>query len=337
MMTWKQLAEKVIGGYSLTTEEALGILTESDENVLELVHAAYQIRKHYYSNKVKLNLIINAKSGLCPEDCGYCSQSMKADTEIDSYPLVSKQVIVEGAREAKKNKIGTYCIVMSGRKPTNRDVNTVVAAVQDIKKDIESIKICACLGLVNDEQAHLLKEAGVDRFNHNINTSKGHHSEITTTHQYDDRIKTLETLKNAGISPCSGVICGMGETLEDIVEMAFSLKDLHVDSIPVNFLHPIEGTKLAHLDDLTPLKCLRILALFRFVNPTKEIRISGGREYNLRTLQSLGLYMANSIFVGDYLTTSGQASQQDYQMIEDLGFEIEENAFETESQHFANI
>lgn len=336
-MTWKQLAEKVIGGYSLTTDEALQILTESDENVLELVHAAYQIRKHYYSNKVKLNLIINAKSGLCPEDCGYCSQSMKADTEIDSYPLVSKQVIVEGAREAKKNKIGTYCIVMSGRKPTNRDVNTVVAAVQDIKKDIESIKICACLGLVNDEQAHLLKEAGVDRFNHNINTSKGHHSEITTTHQYDDRIRTLETLKNAGISPCSGVICGMGETLEDIVEMAFSLKDLHVDSIPVNFLHPIEGTKLEHLDDLTPLKCLKILAMFRFVNPTKEIRISGGREFNLRTLQSLGLYMANSIFVGDYLTTSGQASQQDYQMIEDLGFEIEENAFETESQHFAKI
>lgn len=336
-MTWKQLAEKVIGGYSLTTDEAIQILTESDENALELVHAAYQIRKHYYSNKVKLNLIINAKSGLCPEDCGYCSQSMKADTEIDSYPLVSKQVIVEGAREAKKNKIGTYCIVMSGRKPTNRDVNTVVAAVQDIKKDIESIKICACLGLINDEQAHLLKEAGVDRFNHNINTSKGHHSEITTTHQYDDRIRTLETLKNAGISPCSGVICGMGETLEDIVEMAFSLKDLHVDSIPVNFLHPIEGTKLEHLDDLTPLKCLKILAMFRFVNPTKEIRISGGREFNLRTLQSLGLYMANSIFVGDYLTTSGQASQQDYQMIEDLGFEIEENAFETESQHFANI
>ncbi|WP_078382411.1 biotin synthase BioB [Sutcliffiella halmapala] len=334
-MTWKQLAEKVIKGYSLTTEEALRILNENDENVLELVQAAYQIRKYYYSNKVKLNLIINAKSGLCPEDCGYCSQSMKANTEIESYPLVSKQIIVEGAKEAKKNKIGTYCIVMSGRKPTNRDVNTVVAAVQDIKTNIDNIKICACLGLVNDEQARLLKEAGVDRFNHNINTSKGHHSEITTTHEYDDRIKTLETLKNAGISPCSGVICGMGETHADIVEMAFSLKDLQVDSIPVNFLHPIEGTKLEGLDELTPLKCLKILAMFRFVNPTKEIRISGGREYNLRTLQSLGLYMANSIFVGDYLTTSGQASDQDYQMIKDLGFEIEENAFETESQHFA--
>ncbi|TYS63538.1 biotin synthase BioB [Sutcliffiella horikoshii] len=337
MLTWKQLAEKVVEGYHITPEEALQILNEDDDNVLELIQSAFQIRKHYYGKKVKLNLIINAKSGLCPEDCGYCSQSMKADTEIDSYPLVSKKIIVDGAKEAKKNKIGTYCIVMSGRKPTNRDVDTVVQAVQDIKKDVENMKICACLGLVNDAQAKLLKEAGVDRFNHNINTSKGHHSEITTTHDYEDRIRTLETLKSAGISPCSGVICGMGETLEDIVEMAFSLKELDADSIPVNFLHPIEGTKLAGMDDLTPLKCLKILAMFRFVNPTKEIRISGGREYNLRTLQSMGLYMANSIFVGDYLTTSGQASNQDYQMIQDLGFEIEENAFETESQQFAGV
>lgn len=328
------MSRNVMDGYDLTKDEAKEIILSNDDDILSLVNAAYEIRRHYYGKKVKLNLIINAKSGLCPEDCGYCSQSIKAKTEINRYSLISKQTIVEGAKEAKRNKIGTYCIVMSGRRPTNNEVETVISAVQDIKSEVEQIKICACLGLVNEEQAVKLKAAGVDRFNHNINTSANHHRNITTTHDYDDRVNTIENLKKAGISPCSGVICGMGETDEDIVEMAFALKELDADSIPVNFLHPIKGTKLEDLDDLTPIRCLKILALFRFVNPTKEIRISGGREINLRTLQNLGLFIANSIFVGDYLTTDGQAAKEDYQLIYDLGFEIEENPFETESQQF---
>ncbi|GHI01150.1 biotin synthase BioB [Neobacillus kokaensis] len=334
-MDWIRLAKNVIDGYELTKEEAKEILFSKDEEILSLVNAAYDIRRHYYGKKVKLNLIINAKSGLCPEDCGYCAQSIKAKTEIDRYTLISKQTIVEGAKEAKKNKIGTYCIVMSGRKPTNNEVDTVISAVEEIKNEVEHIKICACMGLVNEDQAVRLKEAGVDRFNHNINTSANHHANITTTHDYDDRVNTIENVKKAGISPCSGVICGMGETDDDIVEMAFALKELDADSIPVNFLHPIEGTKLENMDDLTPLRCLKILALFRFINPTKEIRISGGREFNLRSLQNLGLFIANSIFVGDYLTTDGQPANADYQLIQDLGFEIEDNPFEVESQTFA--
>ncbi|MGG3468740.1 biotin synthase BioB [Neobacillus pocheonensis] len=334
-MDFGKLARKAIEGYSVTKEEAKEIIMTSDDEVLTLVQAAYEIRRHFYGKKVKLNLIVNAKSGLCPEDCGYCSQSIKAETEIDRYSLISKQTIVAGAKEAKKNKIGTYCIVMSGRRPTNNEVNTVITAVEQIKQEVEQIKICACLGLVTEDQAVKLKAAGVDRFNHNINTSAKHHANITTTHDYDDRIQTIENLKKAGISPCSGVICGMGETDDDIVDMAFALKEVDADSIPVNFLHPIKGTKLENLDDLTPMRCLKILALFRFVNPTKEIRISGGREFNLRSLQNLGLFIANSIFVGDYLTTDGQAAKEDYQLIEDLGFKIEENPFETESQHFA--
>lgn len=334
-MDWNKLAKNVIEGYELSKEEAKEILFSKDEEILSLVNAAYEIRRHYYGKKVKLNLIINAKSGLCPEDCGYCAQSIKAKTEIDRYTLISKQTIVEGAKEAKKNKIGTYCIVMSGRRPTNNEVDTVISAVEEIKNEVDQIKICACMGLVTEEQAVRLKTAGVDRFNHNINTSANHHTNITTTHDYDDRVNTIENVKKAGISPCSGVICGMGETEDDIVEMAFALKELDADSIPVNFLHPIKGTKLEDLDDLTPLKCLKILALFRFVNPTKEIRISGGREFNLRSLQNLGLFIANSIFVGDYLTTDGQAAKEDYQLIQDLGFEIEDNPFEVESQNFA--
>nr|WP_237342323.1 biotin synthase BioB [Heyndrickxia coagulans] len=328
------MAEKVIEGYVIREEEAREILTVSDHEVLALVHGAYQIRRHFYGKKVKLNLIINAKSGLCPEDCGYCAQSIKAATKIDRYPLVSKQTIVEGAKEAKKNKIGTYCIVMSGRRPTNREVDTVIAAVEEIKRDVEQLKICACLGLVTEEQAFKLKAAGVDRFNHNINTSANHHANITTTHGYEDRVNTIENVKKAGISPCSGVICGMGETDKDIIDMAFALKDLDADSIPVNFLHPVKGTKLENMDELTPIRCLKILSLFRFVNPTKEIRIAGGREYHLRSLQNLGLFIANSIFIGDYLTTDGQDAKEDYQLIKDLGFEIEENPFETEGQQF---
>ncbi|WP_284037255.1 biotin synthase BioB [Neobacillus sp. 114] len=334
-MSWSKLANEVLEGYVLTKEQAKEILHSKDDDILSLVNAAYEIRRHYYGKKVKLNLIINAKSGLCPEDCGYCAQSIKAKTEIDRYTLISKQTIVEGAKEAKKNKIGTYCIVMSGRKPTNNEVDTVISAVQEIKSEVEQIKICACMGLVSEEQAYKLKAAGVDRFNHNINTSANHHANITTTHDYDDRIETIENVKKAGISPCSGVICGMGETDDDIVEMAFALRELDADSIPVNFLHPIKGTKLEDLNDLTPMRCLKILALFRFINPTKEIRISGGREFNLRSLQNLGLFIANSIFVGDYLTTAGQGASEDYQLIKDLGFEIEENPFETESQTFA--
>lgn len=331
-MDWLNLAKNVLDGYQLTREEAEKILLSKDDELLSLVNAAFKIRKRHYGKKVKLNMIINAKSGLCPEDCGYCAQSIKAKTEIDRYTLISKQTIVEGAKEAKRNKIGTYCIVMSGRKPTNNEVDTVISAVQEIKNEVEEIKICACMGLVNEEQAVKLKAAGVDRFNHNINTSANHHANITTTHDYEDRVQTIENVKKAGISPCSGVICGMGETDNDIIDMAFALKELDADSIPVNFLHPIKGTKLENLNELTPIRCLKILALFRFINPTKEIRISGGREFNLRSLQNLGLFIANSIFVGDYLTTAGQGAKEDYQLISDLGFEIEENPFETESQ-----
>ncbi|MCM3765154.1 biotin synthase BioB [Neobacillus niacini] len=334
-MDWLNLAKNVLDGYQLTREEAEKILLSKDDELLSLVNAAFEIRKRHYGKKVKLNMIINAKSGLCPEDCGYCAQSSKAKTEIDRYTLISKQTIVEGAKEAKRNKIGTYCIVMSGRKPTNNEVDTVISAVQEIKNEVEEIKICACMGLVNEEQAVKLKAAGVDRFNHNINTSANHHANITTTHDYDDRVQTIENVKKAGISPCSGVICGMGETDDDIIDMAFALKELDADSIPVNFLHPIKGTKLENLNELTPIRCLKILALFRFINPTKEIRISGGREFNLRSLQNLGLFIANSIFVGDYLTTAGQGAKEDYQLINDLGFEIEENPFETESQTLA--
>jgi biotin synthase len=321
-MIWNSLAKKVLEGQEITNEEALSILECPDEDLLLLLHGAYQIRKHYYGNLVKLNMIINTKSGACPENCGYCSQSIISTAPIETYKMMSKDEMVKGAETAYNLNVGTYCIVASGRGPTNRDVDKVVEAVKEIK-DTYGLKVCACLGILKPEQAARLKEAGVDRYNHNLNTSARNHENITTSHTYDDRVNTVNVVKDSGISPCSGVIVGMKETKQDVIDMARSLKVLDADSIPVNFLHAIDGTPLEGTDELDPRYCLKVLALFRYINPTKEIRISGGREVNLRSLQPFGLYAANSIFVGDYLTTAGQESTADHKMLEDMGFEID--------------
>lgn len=317
-----ELAEQVLAGKEVTSDEAFSILECPDDDVLLLMHAAFQIRKRFFGKKVKLNMIMNTKSGLCPENCGYCSQSSISTAPINTYSMVDKDTILKGAKRAHDLNVGTYCIVASGRGPSNKEIDHVVEAVKEIKETY-GLKICACLGLLKPEQAKRLKEAGVDRYNHNINTSESNHANITTSHTYDDRVNTVETVKGSGMSPCSGVIVGMRETKQDVVDMANSLKALDADSIPVNFLHAIDGTPLQGVKELNPLYCLKVLALFRFINPTKEIRISGGREVNLRSLQPLGLYAANSVFVGDYLTTAGQEEIEDYKMLRDLGFEVE--------------
>ena len=320
---WNELAQNAISGQLATMDEALSVLESDDDELLAILHAAFKVRKFYYGKKVKLNMLINAKCGHCPEDCGYCSQSFVSKADIASYTLVDKETIIAGAHQALERKAGTYCIVASGRGPTNHELNHIIDAVKEIKASTP-LKICACLGILRDGQATRLKAAGVDRYNHNINTSAGNFKKITTTHNYTDRVDTVEKAKEAGISPCSGIIIGMGESDKEIVEMAYALRELDADSIPVNFLNPINGTPLEHKYDLTPQKCLKVLALFRFICPTKEIRASGGRELNLRSLQALALYPANSIFIGDYLTTTGQEATADLKMISDLGFEVEE-------------
>jgi biotin synthase len=184
------------------------------------------------------------------------------------------------------------------------------------------LKICASLGLLTQEQADRLKACGVDRVNHNLNTSPEFYSEICSTHGYEDRVATLHAVRDAGMEICSGGIIGMGEADTDVVRMALELRDVGATSIPVNFLNAIEGTALEGREQMNPRQCLKVLAMFRFANPDREIRIAAGREIHLRSLQALGLYAANSIFVGDYLTTKGQPADADYRMIEDLGFEV---------------
>jgi biotin synthase len=318
-MHWHELADRSLQGALLTREEALQVLAVPEEELLDLVSACYRVRRHYHGKRVKLNMLINAKSGLCAEDCGYCSQSIVASSGVDRYPLQSKETLLAGARQAMEVKAHTYCIVISGRRPTPRELQHVTEAVREIRANYP-LRICACLGLLSDEEAKALLDAGVERVNHNLNSSEDFYQEICTTHTYQDRVDTLEAVKRAGLSSCSGGILGMGESNEQIVDLAFSLRALDVDSIPLNFLIPIAGTPLGGVEYLTPQKCLAILCLFRLVNPSKEIRIAGGREYHLRSLQPLGLYVADSIFIGDYLTTRGELPERDLQMLEDAGF-----------------
>ena len=315
------LAEQVLGGDALPDGQCMDVLDSPDADLLQVLDAAFTVRRHYFGLGVQLHVLKNAQSGLCPEDCHYCSQSSVADAEIEKYPLQAGDEIGSGAREAHAGGAHRYCIVTSGRAPTNNEVDRLCGTVQDIKSELD-IEICCCLGLLSGDQAVRLKSAGVDRVNHNLNTSESYHDDIVTTHTYQDRLDTLRSVQDAGLSICSGGIVGMGESKDDIVELARALNAAGADSIPVNFLHPIDGTPLAGREDLTPRDCLRILCLFRFINPDREIRVAGGRERNIRSLQPLALYPSNSLFMEGYLTTNGQATSDAHKMIADAGFEV---------------
>jgi biotin synthase len=322
---WNALADRVLAGEAISSDEALAVLASPDDELLDVLAAAYRVRRQSFGNQVQLYFLMNAKSGLCPEDCGYCSQSKVSEAEIPRYNILSRDKLLDGARIAAERQARTYCIVISARGPNEREMAAVTSIVPEIKKQY-NLKICACLGLLTPDQAQQLKDCGVDRVNHNLNTGESYYGDICSTHTFRDRVDTLNAVRDAGMEMCSGGIVGMGEQPRDVVEMAIALRDMGVQSIPINFLIPIEGTPLGERHDLNPRYCLKVLAMFRFVNPDRELRIAGGREVHLGSLQALGLYAANSLFVGDYLTTKGQPAESDYQMIRDLGFEIVRNS-----------
>lgn len=318
---WQALSERVLSGQRMTLEEGIAVLQSPDHQLLDVLSAAYKIRHRYFGNTVQLYFLINAKSGLCPEDCSYCSQSKVSQAPIPKYNILQRDQLMEGARSARERNARTYCIVISARSPNEREMQAVEELVPEIKSRY-GLHICASLGLLSGPLADRLKACGVDRINHNLNTSAEHYPSICSTHSYQDRIETLRAVRRAGMELCSGGIIGMGERDEDIVQMAIELREIGVESIPLNFLNSIEGTPLESYRQLNPRHCLRALAVFRFANPDREIRIAGGRELHLGCLQPLGLYAANSIFVGDYLTTQGQIPEADYRMIEEMGFEV---------------
>jgi biotin synthase len=321
VLDWQDLASRSLQGEALSEAEALAILRAPDEELLDILAAAYRVRRKYFGNTMQLYFLMNAKSGLCPEDCHYCSQSKVSEAEIPRYNILSREKLLDGARLAAERQSKTYCIVISARGPSEREIQAVEKIVPEIKKRYD-LEICACLGLLTPDQANRLAACGVNKVNHNLNTSPEYYEQICTTHTYQDRVATLAACRQAGLALCSGGIIGMGEQDEDVVRMALALRELRVESIPLNFLIDISGTPLQRTKNLTPRYCLKALAMFRLVNPSSEIRIAGGRELHLGSMQCLGLYAANSVFVGDYLTTKGQAPDADYKMIEEMGFVI---------------
>jgi biotin synthase len=319
---WMALAQQSLAGETISRESARSVLSAPDDALLEQLAAAFRVRRHYHGTRVRLHMLLNAQSGLCPEDCHYCSQSAVSTAEIDRYPLMARERILAAADRAAKLRAGTFCLVISGRSPGERVMDKIVDAVHEVKSR-HDVHVCTCLGLLNDAQVRKLADAGVDQVNHNLNSSERFHEEIVTTHTFDDRAATVRRVAATNMKTCSGGIIGMGESHDDVIDLALSLRELGVRSVPVNFLIPIPGTPFATKHSLTPAYCLRVLCLFRFLLPSQEIRIAGGREVHLRTLQPLGLYPANSIFIGDYLTTRGQSARDDYTMIRDAGFVLE--------------
>ncbi|MFF4248654.1 biotin synthase BioB [Streptomyces sp. NPDC001822] len=318
-----------------TRDEALAVLATSDDELLDVVAAAGKVRRQWFGRRVKLNYLVNLKSGLCPEDCSYCSQRLGSKAEILKYTWIKPDEAERAAAAGVAGGAKRVCLVASGRGPTDRDVDRVSRTIEAIKGQHEDVEVCACLGLLSEGQAERLRSAGADAYNHNLNTSEATYGDITTTHTYADRVDTVQQAQAAGLSACSGLIAGMGESDADLVDVVFSLRELDPDSVPVNFLIPMEGTPLAKDWHLTPQRCLRILAMVRFVCPDVEVRLAGGREVHLRSMQPLALNLVNSIFLGDYLTSEGQAGQTDLDMIADAGFEVEGAETKTLPEHRA--
>jgi biotin synthase len=322
-MDYGDLAIRALAGDAPTRDEARAVLRAPDADLRALLLAAFRVREHHFGRRVKLCLLRNARSGLCPEDCHYCSQSAVSTADISTYRLLPHADLVAGAEAAVGRGARRYCMVTSGRGPSARDIEHLGDATRAIKARFPQLEICVSLGIMDEEQARALKAAGVGYVNHNLNTSERFHPSICTTHTYADRVATVRAVQRAGLATCCGGIIGMGEEDDDVVDLAFALRELGVDSLPVNFLLPIGGTPFADLASVTATRGLKALCLFRFTNPASEIRAAGGRERNLGAWQALALYPANSIFIDGYLTTPGLAAEPTHRMVEGLGFTIE--------------
>ena len=316
------LADRVIDGGTITPHEALAVLKLPDERIYEVVAAAGRVRRHFHGATMKVNYLVNLKSGKCPEDCFYCSQRLGSTADILRYTWLTHEDALAAATAGIQAGAGRVCLVASGRGPSDRDVDRVGKIIEDLKGENPGVEVCACLGILKDGQAERLATAGADAYNHNLNTAESHYDNICTTHDYDDRRDTVQHAREHGLSACSGLIAGMGESDEQLVEVAFQLKEIGADSVPVNFLMPFDGTPLQGHAELTPHKCLRILAMIRFVHAAADVRVSAGREQHLRSLQPLSMEICNSLFLGDYLTSEGQAGAADLAMLEDGGYTV---------------
>lgn len=315
------LADRSLRGPVLSSSELEALLGD-ELPLLELLHQAFVVREHYFGRRVQVHVLDNARNARCPEDCGYCSQSAISDAPLDPYEWKRRSEMLENARAAYDLGAFRYCIVASGRGPTRKQTAALAETVRCIKRELP-IQVCVSVGLLDEDKALVLKQAGVDRLNHNLNTTAALYPKICTTHTHADRCATLDAARAVGLEQCSGLIMGMGESNADLVEVALDLRERSVASIPLNFLIPIEGNPVQSDGSLNPERCLRALAMLRLANPGAEVRAAGGREGHLGSLEALSLWPANSLFVGGYLTTLGHDALATYRMIRDAGFEVE--------------
>ena len=314
--------EEDLNNEGISPSAAEELLKIEDSLLPLLFHGACRIRNQFNGRKIELCAIVNAKSGRCPEDCIFCAQSAQHKTQIETYSLMAPKEILQRAQEAESMGAKHFSIVTSGTTVKGKDLEKIVETFNLLKKETE-LYLCGSLGIITRNTADLLKESGLSRYHHNLETAPSFFSEICTTHAYEDDLNTLIHAREAGLEVCSGGIFGLGESPEQRLELAYTLKQADIDSVPLNFLNPVPGTPLEEATPLRPLELLRSVALFRFILPQKDIRICGGREYGLRDLHPLiFLAGANGIMIGDYLTTRGRDYQADLQMIRDLGLKI---------------
>lgn len=318
-----RLVARALGCQHQDRSDVLAVLRAAHDDLLDVVAAAARVRRHFFGNRVKVAYLVNLRSGLCPEDCGYCSQRLGSGAPVLTYPWLTPQQALAAAAPGIAAGATRVCLVASGRGPSQRDVTRVAEVCRSLKSAHPAVEVCACLGLLRDGQAGALRDAGVDAYNHNLNTAEDRYADICTTHTYADRVDTVERAQDAGLTACSGLIAGMGEDDDELVDVLLELRRLGARSVPVNFLMPFEGTPLAGRDELTPHRCLLLLAAARFVCPDAEIRMAGGREMHLRSLQPLALHVASSLFLGDYLTSEGRPGGEDLAMIADAGMVVE--------------
>jgi biotin synthase len=315
----ENLTLEIVNGKQVTKEEALKLF---DFELEEIFFAAAQIRKKYKGNKVKVCSIINAKSGQCSEDCKFCPQSIFNKTDVKVYSLADPEKIKEFSIKVLEN-VSCFGIVSSGNSLSDAEIERLC---EMFKKHKEVSHLGVSIGEISDDTFLKLKEAGIKKMHHNLETSENFYPNICSTHNYQERVDTIKRAKKFGFEICSGGLLGMGESFKDRIDLAFALKDLDSNSVPMNFLMPIKGTALEHLPAMPPVEILKTIAVFRIILQTQDIMICGGREANLRDLQSWIFQAgANGMMIGGYLTTTGRAITSDKQMIKDLDLEIELN------------
>ncbi len=318
----RKIGDKVLEGKDVSMKDVLPFVGAKGPDVLELAAVANRVREELNGNEIDLCSLLSAKSGRCPENCAFCAQSAHYKTEAPVYPLLDAERMVEGAREAQARGTGRFCLITSGRELSDKEFETILDALGRIR-GATTLALDCSLGTLSKDRAVSLKEVGVTRYNHNLETAESHFPQICSTHSYRDRVKTIEILKGQGFSICCGGIIGLGESPQQRLELAFSLKRLEIDCIPFNILNPRPGTPLEHSEPVPAMEAIKTISLFRLILPKGTIKIAGGREANLRDLQSLALLAgANGLILGNYLTTAGRNAEDDLTMIRDLGFEL---------------